>query len=404
MSVRVSVAAGSLVRLWTRKVELVGEKVFSADNDLKLAVLVSDSMHTSTQRLVTKGACGPQDMMLSIIMGDSPASVDIAYNSLPTSPSSLSSDTNLVHIPQSEPPPLHKAMRAVMENIERMKFSGLPVYIAKIFAQTLAPSWRKSYGMESEISKLKQGEGLATDADCVADMIAQREVREGAERLPQEELREELMTYALAGQDTTAVELAWLVKYLPRDIDLQRRLHEQICAALGPGSDEDGYLDFETLNDSGKVPLLEAVVAESLRCAQIASNVTTFSANTVLNDEVILGRYIPKGTQLLIPTGHLSVRESDWGPDAKTWRPTRWLRADGSFNSAAGPSYPFGMGQRACFGQRMAVLQLKAFVAALSRAFVFKPLPKDLDDMYVRLLITRQPKNCYVSLEKRPKD
>ncbi|KAG8773704.1 hypothetical protein FRC12_002365 [Ceratobasidium sp. 428] len=81
MSVRASVAAGSLVRLWTRKVELVGEKVFSADNDLKLAVLVSDSMHTSTQRLVTDGVCGPQDMMLSIIMGDSPASVDIAYSS-----------------------------------------------------------------------------------------------------------------------------------------------------------------------------------------------------------------------------------------------------------------------------------------------------------------------------------
>ncbi|KAG8768913.1 hypothetical protein FRC12_005280 [Ceratobasidium sp. 428] len=394
MSVRASVAAGSLVRLWTRKVELVGEKVFSADNDLKLAVL---------------------DMMLSIIMGDSPASVDIAYSSLPTSPSSLSSDTNLVRIPQSEPPPLHKAMRAVMENIERMKFSGLPVYIAKIFAQTLAPSWRKSYGMisdfidnkvlyaraqESEISKLKQGEGLATDADCVVDMIAQREAREGAERLPQEELREELMTYVLAGQDTTAVELAWLVKYLPRDIDLQRRLHEQICAALGPGSDEDGYLDFEILNDSGKVPLLEAVVAESLRCAQIASNVV----RELLNDEVILGRHIPKGTQLLIPTGRLSAQESDWGPDAKTWRPSRWLRADGSFDSAAGPSYPFGMGQRACFGQRMAVLQLKAFVAALSRAFVFKPLPEDLDDMYVRLLITRQPKNCYISLEKWPKD
>ncbi|KAG8773705.1 hypothetical protein FRC12_002366 [Ceratobasidium sp. 428] len=253
---------------------------------------------------------------------------------------------------------------------------------------------------ESEISKLKQGEGLATDADCVVDMIAQREAREGAERLPREELREELMTYVLAGQDTTAVELAWLVKYLPRDIDLQRRLHEQICAALGPGSDEDGYLDFETLNDSGKVPLLEAVVAESLRCAQIASNVV----RELLNDEVILGRHIPKGTQLLIPTGRLSAQESDWGPDAKTWRPSLWLRADGSFDSAAGPSYPFGMGQRACFGQRMAVLQLKAFVAALSRAFVFKPLPEDLDDMYVRLLITRQPKNCYVSLEKWPKD
>ncbi|KAG8698068.1 hypothetical protein FRC09_007456 [Ceratobasidium sp. 395] len=380
MSVRVSAAASSLVRLWTRKAELVGEKAFSADNDLKLAV---------------------SDLMLSIIMGDSPTSVDIAYSSLPASPSSLSSDTNLIHIPQIDPPPLHKAMQVVMGNLESIQFSGLPVYIAKIFTQTLSPSWRRSYRMvtdfvdnkivyaraqESEISKLKQGEGLATDADCIVDMVAQREAREGAERLPQKELREELMNHVLAGQDTTAVELAWLVKYLSHDVDLQRRLHEEVCAAFGSGSDEDESLDFEVFNDSGKVPLLEAVVAESLRCAQIAANVAR------------------ERTQLLISTGRMSMQESDWGPDAEVWRPSRWLQADGSFDSAAGPSYPFGIGQRGCFGQRMAVLQLKTFLAALSRAFIFKPLPKDINDMDVRLQVTRQPKHCYVSLEKWSRD
>ncbi|KAG8698556.1 hypothetical protein FRC09_007176 [Ceratobasidium sp. 395] len=393
MSNRVSAAASSLVRLWMRKAELVGEKAFSADNDLKLAVSTS----------------------VGIIMGDSPTSVDIAYNSLPTSPSSLSSDTNLIHIPQIDPPPLHKAMRVVMGNIESIQFSGLPVYIAKFFTQTLSPAWRRSYRMvtdfvddkivyaraqESEISKLKQGEGLATDADCVVDMIAQREAREGAERLPQKELREELMNHVLAGQDTTAVELAWLVKYLSHDVDLQRRLHAEVYAAFGSGLDEDGPLEFEILNDSGKVPLLEAVVAESLRCAQIAANVV----RQLTNDEVIMGKHIPKGTQVLISTGRMSMQESDWGPDAEVWRPSRWLRADGSFDGAAGPSYPFGIGQRGCFGQRMAVLQLKTFLAALSRAFIFKPLPEDINDMDVRLQVTRQPKHCYVSLEKWSRD
>ncbi|KAG9120941.1 hypothetical protein FRC07_003310 [Ceratobasidium sp. 392] len=227
MSVRISAAANDLVRLWTRKVELVGEKAFGADNDLKTAVT-------------------------------------------------------------SDPPALHKAMRTVMDSIERLQFSAFPVVIASLFTQILVPSWRKSYGtvsefvdnkitharaQESELSKLKQGEGLATDADCVVDMIAQREAREGAERLPRKELREELMTYIMAGQDTTAVELAWLVKFLPLDMNLQRQLKEEVCAAFGSGSEEDEPLDFETLNDSEKVPLLEAVVAESLRCARIAPNV-----------------------------------------------------------------------------------------------------------------------------------
>lgn len=62
------------------------------------------------------------------------------------------------------------------------------------------------------------------------------------------------------------------------------------------------------------------------------------------------------GTEILIPTSFLGTSEEIWGPDAKKWRPGRWLRDDGSFNRDAGPTGdPFGMGHRSCFGQRLAV-------------------------------------------------
>ncbi|KAG9120942.1 hypothetical protein FRC07_003311 [Ceratobasidium sp. 392] len=387
MSVRVSTAANNLVRLWERKVDLVGSKAFEADKDIRLAIM---------------------DTIVSIVMGDSPSSVDIAYASLPTSPSSLSSDTSSIRIPQADPPPLHKALREMMRSVERIQFSPFPVFIASLFTQTLAPSWRKSYSIISEflnekitearkreLPNVKHGGSLATDADCVVDMIAQREAREGAEQFARAELRDELMTFTIAGQDTTAVELSWLVKYLPLDIGLQRRLHEEVCTAFGPGS-EDGQFDFEVINDPEKVPLLEAVVVESMRCAQIITGMV----RELTNDEVVLGRHIPKGTHVLFPVGRLGVQESDWGPDAAVWRPSRWLRDDGSFNSSAGPSFQFGLGQRACFGQRLAILQLKIFVATLSRTFAFKPLPTEVDSMDAELIITRQPRQCYVSLEK----
>ncbi|KAG8679888.1 hypothetical protein FRC08_016673, partial [Ceratobasidium sp. 394] len=118
------------------------------------------------------------------------------------------------------------------------------------------------------------------------------------------------------------------------------------------------------------------------------------------DDEVILGRHIPKGTQLLFPIAYMSTHESDWGPDAKTWRPSRWLRPDGSFNRAAGPNIPFGLGPRSCFGQRLAVLQLKVFAATLARAFIFKPVPAEVDSWDAVELVTRQPKSCFVSLER----
>jgi hypothetical protein len=35
--------------------------------------------------------------------------------------------------------------------------------------------------------------------------------------------------------------------------------------------------------------------------------------------------------------------------------PERWLRPDGSFDANAGPSLPFSLGQRGCFGKSLAV-------------------------------------------------
>jgi hypothetical protein len=55
------------------------------------------------------------------------------------------------------------------------------------------------------------------------------------------------------------------------DAEIQRRLHDEVCAVFGPELDEDMPLDFELLDDSEKVPVLEAVVAETLRCAKVAS-------------------------------------------------------------------------------------------------------------------------------------
>lgn len=70
-----------------------------------------------------------------------------------------------------------------------------------------------------------------------------------------------------AGQDTTASALAWHVKFLPQDPEIQRRLHDEVCAIFG----QDGELNFEAIDDSERVPVLEAVVAETLRCAKVGS-------------------------------------------------------------------------------------------------------------------------------------
>ncbi|KAF8597487.1 cytochrome P450 [Ceratobasidium sp. AG-I] len=379
MAGRVAAGAGGLVRLWNAKVDLVGlgGGAFDADMDLQLATM---------------------DTIVNITMGTSPGCIDTAYTSLPSSLPSTSSA--ILHIPQPPSPPIHLALRAMMASIERSATAAFPFLTARLI--WASPTWRKHYTLfstffdegiaEARRKEESEGKGLATDADCVVDMVVQRETREGAEKLGKREIVDELMTYVIAGQDTTASALAWHVKFLPQDPEIQQRLHDEVCAIFG----RDGELNFEAIDDSERVPVLEAVVAETLRCAKVASS----TGRELLDDEVIMGRVIPKGTQLMFPFSHMSNDESSWGPDASRWRPSRWLNPDGSFNRAAGPSIPFGLGQRSCFGQRLAILQMKMFVAALSRDFIFRNIPQKVDVFDAVELVTRQPKVCYVSLER----
>ncbi|KAG8773707.1 hypothetical protein FRC12_002368 [Ceratobasidium sp. 428] len=174
-------------------------------------------------------------------------------------------------------------MRVMMQGIERVSSSTFPAMTARLFLWT-SPSWRRAFNTftafftkeivrardrENEVMKKKSESRLATDADCVLDMLLQREGREGSEKLTQQELLDELLTYVVAGQDSTAAALTWLVKFLALDAELQRRLREEIYMALG--SDSDTPLDFNVLDDAERMPILAAVVAETLRCAKVGS-------------------------------------------------------------------------------------------------------------------------------------
>ncbi|CAE6530843.1 unnamed protein product [Rhizoctonia solani] len=381
MSSRTGSGANRLVELWKAKYALVGCAAFDAELDFQLA-----TMHR-----------------VNVTLGCSIGCIKSARDALPLN---FLLSTGVAHLPHSDPPPLYKAGKVMIKEIERALQSPFPVLTTWLFTYT-SPTWRKYYrfmrsffttaitqARERELDQI--GEGLSTDADCVLDMILQRERREGEESFGKDNILDELITYVFAGQDTTAVSLSWLFKYLATDADIQHRLHDEVCAVFGPDTESDEPLDFNLLDDPDRVPILESIVAETMRHA----GVSAIMARDLLQDEIILGRLVPKGTQLMFTTALMSKDESEWGPDAREWRPSRWLTSDGAFNRSAGPSIPFGVGQRSCFGQRLAILQLKTYLATMSRAFFFKPVPPEVDTWEAVELVTRRPMLCYVSLER----
>ncbi|KAH7317991.1 cytochrome P450 [Rhizoctonia solani] len=390
MSTRIAAGASDLVRLWSAKIDIVGSCCFEAGLDIQLATTVINITMGNLLGCVNS-------MHAALLIGHTRQEAGIAY------------------LPRPELPPLYGAISRMMQSIDSASKSAFPSLYALIFSYA-SPSWRKQYNSissflngaivearERESMTGRKGSSLAADADCVLDMIIQHEARGGAEKFEKGEILDELMMYVFAGQDTTASALRWLVKYFPTDPEIQQRLHEEVCDVFGQEENTDKLLDFDLLDDPERVPVLEAVVAETLRCAGVASLIS----REFLQDEMILGKFVPKGTDVMFATAMMGMDRVEWGPDANEWRPSRWLTTNGTFDRSAGPSFPFGMGQRSCFGQRLALLQLKHFVAAMSHSFFFKPVSQEVNSWEAVESITKQPKICYVSLEKwisRPTD
>ncbi|KAH7317990.1 cytochrome P450 [Rhizoctonia solani] len=385
MSVRIVTGASNLTKLWGAKLEIADSCTFEAGLDVQLATM---------------------DTIVSIAMGHSLGCIKSALSALPVR--QIQEPSGIANFSRPTLPALYEAIVRLLEGLDRTCKVPFPLLYARIFNYG-SPSWRKGYNSITTVlnnafleaqgrndTTGHQGNSLSTDAECVLDMLLQQQAREGEEKFRKEEIFDELMMYIIAGQDTTASTLSWLLKYLPTDAEIQRRLHEELCKVFGQGENASEVVEFKLLDDPERVPILEAVVAETLRCAGVASLIP----RQLLQDEMILGKLVPKGTFLVFATALMSRDQSEWGPDANEWRPARWLTPSGAFNRSAGPSFPFGLGQRSCFGQRLALLQLKAFLATMSREFFFKPVPQEVATWDAVELMTKQPKMCYVSLER----
>ncbi|KAJ7724283.1 hypothetical protein B0H14DRAFT_3004060 [Mycena olivaceomarginata] len=125
-----------------------------------------------------------------------------------------------------------------------------------------------------------------------------------------------------------------------------------------------------------------------LRCARAAPAV----ARDATVDTVILGHPIPKGTQVLMPVGMVqqavrSATSKRAGGDGDTGRRGRaevQPRAVAARRrivrcANAGPWLAFGYGFRACFGQKLALLELRTFLAMVQFNFFFAALPEEIN-------------------------
>lgn len=264
-------------------------------------------------------------------------------------------------------------LSADADRLARATIEALDVVVARAQVPVQPPSWlptRRTRALRGALAQLD---------DAVASMIASRQRAGSAGEpltlldllvdaaaadppIPVSEVRDELVAFLVAGHETTASALTWVLWLLAGD----RRVQDEVARELDDvlGGRAPTYADLERL------PWTRAVFDEAMR---LYPPVWLVSRHAV-QDDVLAGREIPAGS-LVIMTPYIAQRDPALWDEPTSFRPQRFL--DGHRRGAAGDAvfWPFGLGPRMCIGRDFAYVEGMSVLANLLRHVEVSRLP-----------------------------
>ncbi|KAJ7579172.1 cytochrome P450 [Mycena floridula] len=199
------------------------------------------------------------------------------------------------------------------------------------------------------------------------------------ESLSREDIQGQMNTLLLAGYVTTAISMTWSLIELARAQDKQQKLREEL-SSLGPNDPT-----YDQLSSATTLPYLDAVVHEILRLYPAVTetprqcnenNIIPLSSPITTRDgQVVCSVAIPKGADVVVPIRAINTSETFWGPDAKEFKPERWLVSECGLAKdiqAHRHILTFVSGPRECLGKTFALTEFKSVLSVIIRNYKFE--------------------------------
>lgn len=194
--------------------------------------------------------------------------------------------------------------------------------------------------------------------DDLLNMLLSATEEETGRGMTDEQLRDEVMTIFVAGHETTANAMAWLLYLVSKHPEVEERLAAEI----------DAKFPAEGLNATNihGFSYVREVIEESLRVYP-----SIWSVGRRCTEEDELGGYqIPAGMNVIVPIFYFHWSERFWKEPHK-FDPSRF---SAERRPAAEPMiyFPFGAGPRSCIGNHFAMQELMIITILFHRAFRFR--------------------------------
>lgn len=191
-----------------------------------------------------------------------------------------------------------------------------------------------------------------------------------------EEILGQISTFLAAGHETTSSTVSWALYALTKHPEVQTKLRQEL---LGTGLGDE-----PSMEDLDKIPYLNNFVREVLRVYAVVPLtareadcdivVPVGESYTDIHGVVQHGIQLQKGDSIGIPVLAMNRAKDVWGEDALDFKPERWDNLPEAIKDMPGVwshLMTFIHGPNACIGYRFAVIEMKALLYSLVRAFEY---------------------------------
>ncbi|MFI6796326.1 bifunctional cytochrome P450/NADPH--P450 reductase [Streptosporangium canum] len=235
------------------------------------------------------------------------------------------------------------------------------------------------------IARRRQADPGEAPRDLLGLMLSAADPRTG-ERLDDANIRNQLVTFLIAGHETTSGLLSFAVHLLLDNPDVLRHARDEVDRVLGAETPR-----FEHLSQLG---FIDQILRETLRLYPTAPAFAVHAKH----DTVLAERYpLKKGDVLFVLTPSLHRDPSVWA-EPERFDPARF--APGARENLPDKAWlPFGNGSRSCIGRAFALQEATLVLSMLLQRFEFRtPRPYDLK---VRETLTLKPEGLRIRARVR---
>lgn len=241
-------------------------------------------------------------------------------------------------------------------------FIGRHLPISSIKAMFRASEYMSNYGRRAIINARTSSE---SSRNIFAGMIHESE--KGSDSLTDEDVVTEAGNLIVAGSDTTAITLTYLVWAVLSQPQLQKELEGEV---------QDLVVDYDEAALEN-LPLLNAVIKETLRLYGAAPG--SLPRAVPEGGATLGGHFIPEGITVSTQSWTMH-RDENVFPSPDVFDASRWLKSENTNSqSLAQMTFsPFGAGARTCLGIHLAYMELRLAAAEFFREFRGVKLASDV--------------------------